>query len=106
MTSFTTSSTKNTIHQPINRKKKRNYEDTRDDGFTLQSEGGTPTLFQHRPKIHRLRAIPSGLISPDRTVRSWSNTRIMTDNNPFTAWEVIDFKLWELRELAFEETIL
>jgi hypothetical protein len=57
-------------------------------------------------KIHRLRAIPSGLISPDRTVRSWSNTRIMTDNNPFTAWEVIDFKLWELRELAFEEAIL
>lgn len=39
-------------------------------------------------------------------MRSWSNTRIMTDNNPFTAWEVIDFKLWELRELAFEEAIL
>jgi hypothetical protein len=57
-------------------------------------------------KIHRLRAIPSGLVSPDRTVRSWSNTRIMTDNNPFTAWEVIDFKLWELRELAFEEAML
>jgi hypothetical protein len=50
VTSFTTSSTKNTIHEPINRKKKGNYEDTRDDGFTLQSEGGTPTLFQHRPK--------------------------------------------------------
>lgn len=56
-------------------------------------------------RIHRLRAIQSGLISPDRTVCSWSNTCVMTENNPFTVWEVIDFKLWELRELAFEETI-
>lgn len=41
---------------------------------------------------HRLRAIQSGLISPDRTVCSWSNTCVMTENNPFTVWEVIDFK--------------
>ena len=36
-------------------------------------------------------------------MRSWSNTRAVTENNPFTAWEVIEFKLWELRELGFEE---
>ncbi len=56
-------------------------------------------------KIHRLHAIQSGLISPDRAVRSWSNTHAMTENNPFTAWEVIEFKLWELRGLAFEEAM-
>jgi len=29
----------------------------------------------------------------------------MTENNPFTAWEVIEFKLCELRRLAFEEAM-
>jgi hypothetical protein len=56
-------------------------------------------------KIHRLRAIQSGFISPDRRVRSWSNTRVLTEENPFSAWEVIEFKLWELREPEVEEAM-
>ncbi len=56
-------------------------------------------------KIHRLRAIESGLLSPAPGAQPWANTRAMTDSNPLSAWDIIDLNLWEQREFAGEKAL-
>ncbi len=61
-------------------------------------------------KIHRLRALESGLISPDRNARPtcWLEECVLSEDNPLMLWELIEcevlrltlenFGTWDIRD--------